>query len=419
MKRNPKKTAGGAWPEKGLRQLAAERNPYVDAFFEYAVLLLFAVTFLLAFRTNTAIPYTVLDQSIDLIRNMRIIVVLVVLAKVLWEKDWRLAEMLLGLLLFGALLRSWQHVPRWRLVDMAALIIGAHNIRFTKILKVYLCVAVTALLAVMVLALTGVIENLVFYRAGRARISFGMSYPTDFSAMVFFLISSWIWLREDRLTWWEIGGVAVLAALLYIFCEARNTVMCLVLLVICLGALKLRRRQAERAGRTFRMSRWARIVCTWAMPVLALAILALSYGYNSESGLMAFLNKLLSGRLALGRQAFETYAMSGFGQDVYMQGLGLTNGVVEDYFFLDSSYVNILFCYGIVTLEALMLNLFLAGLRERKNGAWVHLGLLAVIALQCMFEHHLMDISMHPFMLLPFAASGPSLWELGETETRE
>ena len=80
MKRNPKKTAGGAWPEKGLRQLAAERNPYVDAFFEYSVLLLFAVTFLLAFRTNTAIPYTVLDQSIDLIRNMRIIVVLVVLA---------------------------------------------------------------------------------------------------------------------------------------------------------------------------------------------------------------------------------------------------------------------------------------------------------------------------------------------------
>ena len=73
----------------------------------------------------------------------------------------------------------------------AVFLLGAKNIAFVKILKVYLLVNVAVLVSAFIASRLDIIENLVYVRnlVGE-RNSFGVAYPTDFAAHIFFLLSA-------------------------------------------------------------------------------------------------------------------------------------------------------------------------------------------------------------------------------------
>ena len=76
------------------------------------------------------------------------------------------------------------------LLDTLILIIGAKGIETAKMLRVYMVTIGTALVVTMGASLAGVIENLTYEQPGRmARMAFGIGYPTDFGAHVFFPVS--------------------------------------------------------------------------------------------------------------------------------------------------------------------------------------------------------------------------------------
>lgn len=69
----------------------------------------------------------------------------------------------------------------------AVVLLGAKNIPFVKVLKVYLLVSVAVLLSAFIASRLDIIEDLVYIRelVGE-RNSFGSVYPTDFAAHIFF-----------------------------------------------------------------------------------------------------------------------------------------------------------------------------------------------------------------------------------------
>ena len=67
--------------------------------------------------------------------------------------------------------------------------------------------------------------------------------------------------------------------------------------------------------------------------------------------------------------------------------------------------MNLLFCHGFVTLTVLLAGYTVSALREHRNRAWEHLLVLAVVALQCTFEHHFIELAYDPYLLLTLAAS--------------
>jgi hypothetical protein len=118
---------------------------------------------------------------------------------------------------------------------------------------------------------------------------------------------------------------------------------------------------------------------------------------------MSFLNKALSGRLELGHEGFIRYELSLFGQFVDQNGLGTSTSFEGDYFYLDSSYINILLRFGLVILDVVLAIITTLSLRERRRDSYFRLMILTVVSLQSMIEHHLIEIAYNPFLLLLFA----------------
>ena len=86
-----------------------------------------------------------------------------------------------------------------------------------------------------------------------------------------------------------------------------------------------------------------------------------------------------------------------------MFGYGGSTTPPSDYFFLDSSYVLILIRYGILIFLAVLIIFVFSSLRAEKQKNIALLWILTLIAIQCMTEHHLLDIAYNPFLFLIFS----------------
>ena len=141
------------------------------------------------------------------------------------------------------------------------------------------------------------------------------------------------------------------------------------------------------------------------MPIAAVFMILLSYVYDESIPVFATINRLLSGRLTYSHAAFSQYNITLFGQYVYMRGLGGSLQHAGEYFFLDSSYINMFFRFGILPLCGVIAIMVIGCRRQRKNLSWERLGILTLIALHCMIEHHLFELAYDPFLLMLFAVS--------------
>ena len=78
----------------------------------------------------------------------------------------------------------------YELLQPVLLIAGAKNVRFDNILKVYTAVVSVMLIVAAIASQTGVMADVIGYsprNAAAARHSYGIIYPTDFAAHVFYL----------------------------------------------------------------------------------------------------------------------------------------------------------------------------------------------------------------------------------------
>lgn len=376
---------------------AAERR--TDMIFETVYLVFLALMTLMAFRYTTMYPYDRLDWDYNTLRQLRLALAIFVGLKLARERSWGPWELALAAVLCGTLLRSWQRVERLYVFELALLIAGARGVDFRNILRVWCGVTAAALLGAVYLALTGGIENLTYERDGRVRMALGSIYPTDFAAHVFFTAAGFAFLRGRRTTWIELAAYVGLALVVLLVCDARNSAVCLGLLAVWLFiAMRGRRRRGA-----WRPTAVTRGLCVAAAPVMAGGVIGLSYVYTSRTPWMASLNRLLSGRLVYGRQAFNRLPLYLFGSDVQLVGRGGTAADPTDVFFLDSSYLYVLFLFGAAVLAAALIAYVVSALRENRLRSWERLGILALAALHCLLEHHMLELSYNVFLLLPLA----------------
>lgn len=296
-----------------------------------------------------------------------------------------------------------------RLGELALLIAGARGIRFERIMKVYFACIFTALVLTIVLSLFGVIENLVYARERDEndviymRNCFGICSPTDFGAHVLFIVCCYVWLRERRISWAEIVLIIGVALAIFYLSDARCDAACLVLLAAGLAYVKLRRLLARRRGKVYRMTRGLSFVMAVMAVPAAVISLVLAYIYSPKVAWLYKLNGMLSKRLDLSHRAVGRYPVTLLGQFVKMNGWGGDTAYHNGYFWIDCSYIVTLLQYGVLVLGIVIAILVVSAFRQRKLGSWERLGVLTLVAGQCMVEHHLTEIAYDPFLLLAFA----------------
>lgn len=309
-------------------------------------------------------------------------------------------ETILIFILLCSFLVSYQNTGYIELFDAVFLILGAKGLNYQSILKIYLLVKAMFIISVVLGSQLGILENLVYNQHGRIRESFGFIYPTDFAAQVFFVIGAWAILRQMRLTGLELVGMVLLAVFLKWKCDARTSTICILCIVGGVIFVKL----AERFGKQ-------NSVCEKIQKALKIGFLSLPYifagtmilacrFYNPDNRILAWMNKLTSQRLRLGRKTFDSYNMNLFGQYIEMAGNGGTTEKPADYTFIDCSYNNILMRFGLVVFIAVML--LITFIMFKYYQSILVMGVLAVICLHSVMEHHLLEIHYNFMLLLPF-----------------
>ena len=89
-----------------------------------------------------------------------------------------------------------------------------------------------------------------------------------------------------------------------------------------------------------------------------------------------------------------------------MQGNGGTVETQTNYFFLDSSYLFILLQYGILIFALILIIILFINYRAQINRDYILIIAVGIMAVQCMVEHHLMDVAYNPFLWAAFAELG-------------
>lgn len=308
-------------------------------------------------------------------------------------KELCLAALLLGDAVAVRVFSSYEEV-----FYFAVLLLGAKNIAFDKILKVYLLVTAAVLLSAFIASRLDIIEDLVYVRAFFGeRNSFGTIYPTDFAAHIFFLLSAGYYVIREKLQTYHIIFGFSLCAIVYYYCKTRLDCITMVLLLLGLwrthhkdDGLCVDGNRKNVYDFLYKNTRWFGVAAFVIMYVLSLF-------YMNNVFVFRFIDELISGRLRLGNQGLQEYGFSFFGQHVAMSGNGGSVIAPADYFFIDSSYLFVYLCYGAVFL-ALILFIHYSCCKKYAGDRY-YLLIMTVIVFNCMIAHHMIDLAYNPFYL--------------------
>ena len=340
---------------------------------------------------------TLFPESLAFYRVIKTVALVLVALKLVLFDTWRLKSALACALSFAvALLVRYSSTCYTEPFFWTLLLWGARDIDFRRILKVHFALVLLIVAAAFVSSLAGWIPYLRFTSEHGVRNSFGIGYPTDFAAYLFFLTATLCYLMKDRMKSWMYAFVIAFGILILRCCHTRLDSLCITGLGFMLMIEKIL--EPRLRGRMVAL-RW--LLC-FSPVILFLLVFVLSLEYDSSAFWMYRLNGLFSNRLALGHDAFRRYSVNLFGQYIQMHGLGGSPEGVADYFFIDSSYLYILFQYGIV-FTVMVLGVFVISSAERMDDS-VFLIVLLLVAVNASTAHHLTHIQYNPFFMALFAS---------------
>lgn len=333
-------------------------------------------------------------------RTLTVIGVVLVLLHLMMAKDISKKEIAAMLVVTFVFMMSHYVSGYDFLVDLLILILGAYRVNFRNILKTYIAVWSVLLVVTIVGAMTGAAENLVYYQGEsgeRVRMALGICYPTDLAAYVAFLMFAYVCVRDEYITYLEIGVMAVLAVAVYYITDARTDFIIMLMVTIVVMTVKV---HIIKFGEHRLLSK----IIVFEPFILGALICLITYNYTAQNSSLEYIDtNVLSNRLMLGKQAFEEYGIRMFGQCVIENGYGGSLILTAPYFFIDSSYVSILVKYGAITIMVVLTMNSICIYRMIHKEQVMMLVIVIIVSIQSVMEHHYIQYWYNPFILLFFS----------------
>ncbi|MGI1803918.1 hypothetical protein ACRPK0_09970 [Limosilactobacillus reuteri] len=363
-------------------------------FTSYSIYLIFAL-----------LELTEINPSRTLFGIIRIITFLIILFKIfLYDSKFLKFIFSFFVLLFISYLTA-RNSGNFALVDAVILIYGAKGISFEKIVDVYVVIATTLVVIITLLSIMGFIQNNITVRNNVYRSSFGFMYPTVYIACITYIIIADLYNAVSKHKNLIIRYFIYLLVSLYsyIFCNARLGTIT-ILLTIVFGMY------AQHYLKVKRMNKIIEFFIHYSFTIFALISVLIVYMYirSPYNSFLSNLDSLLTGRLYFSKMGVITYGYSLFGQKIPMvvngSGIGsLAAGNTQAYFFIDSSYMNIALCYGIISLIIICLAFnFLNGNLLKKTYSILPI-FLFLVALNSAIGEQMSQICVNVFLLAFFS----------------
>ena len=355
------------------------------------------------------ISTTMLDRTFFQVKvNFLFIVVLLLGLRFLYKMRVSYKYLILSILLLLSGVLVYFQTNRLNFLVYSMLLVLLVNVDMKVVLRNYVVVAGILVVGVFLLSLVGMIPNLQYNRAGVIRNSFGFIYPTDFASHCFYLFLAISYLLKDKFIWTRSLFGVLLSAFIIKYCDARLNALSILLATVIFIYFYYSN------GKKLKIF----ALLPYSAVVFASVVTYLSYKFSWSNPFLVSINKLITGRLALGRNAFDTFGVHLFGtRNVQFIGSGGKTESVIGYNYVDSSYVQMLFTYGIVPVVLLLIIYVVASRKQYKDGQYLLVAILSLIAFNCMIEAFWFVPTYNIFMFLLFTTNTFSEKESNDSVT--
>ena len=343
------------------------------------------------------ISTTMLDRTFFQVKvNFLFLVVLLLGLRFLYKMRVSYKYLILSILLLLSGVLVYFQTNRLNFLVYSMLLVLLVNVDMKVVLRNYVVVAGILVVGVFLLSLVGMVPNLQYNRAGVIRNSFGFIYPTDFASHCFYLFLAISYLLKDKLIWTRSLFGVLLSAFIIKYCDARLNALSILLATVIFIYFYYSN------GKKLKIF----ALLPYSAVVFASVVTYLSYKFSWSDPFLVSINKLITGRLGLGRNAFDTFGVHLFGtRNVQFIGSGGKTESVIGYNYVDSSYVQMLFTYGIVPVVLLIIIYVVASRKQYKDGQYLLVTILSLIAFNCMIEAIWFVPTYNIFMFLLFTTN--------------
>ena len=343
------------------------------------------------------ISTTMLDRTFFQVKvNFLFLVVLLLGLRFLYKMRVSYKYLILSILLLLSGVLVYFQTNRLNFLVYSMLLVLLVNVDMKVVLRNYVVVAGILVVGVFLLSLVGIVPNLQYNRAGVIRNSFGFIYPTDFASHCFYLFLAISYLLKDKFIWTRSLFGVLLSAFIIKYCDARLNALSILLATVIFIYFYYSK---EKKLKIFALFPYSAVI-------FASIVTYLSYKFSWSNPFLVTVNKLITGRLALGRNAFDTFGVHLFGtRNVQFIGSGGKTESVIGYNYVDSSYVQMLFTYGIVPVVLLIIIYVVASKKQYEDGQYLLVAILSLIAFNCMIEAFWFVPTYNIFMFLLFTTN--------------
>lgn len=281
------------------------------------------------------------------------------------------------------------------------LIFCARNVPFSLIAKAAMVTLAVLLIGIIGSSLVGIIPN-VHLSIGHAGYCLGFKYPLYPASVLFSFTCLALFLNRERNSLLVFAVLLLANFVLYLFANARLSFIlsasAIALCFIC--SRPSLHRLLKKTSPCF----------VWSFMILA-AISLIIASSQDLTGLLAPIDKMLGGRIALSHEALQRYDLLPFGQKIEMHGSGSISfnpdALKVPYFYIDNLYIQIALRFGIVFLIVYLAAYTIAAKRALKQGDIVLVIIFMILAIHQVIDDQTLRLQSNLFMLL--------LWPSGIT----
>ena len=274
-------------------------------------------------------------------------------------------------------------------------IVAAINVDVDKICLVSVLSRMVMIFGTIFLSKVGVLEDYIFSATTRARHGLGFDWATTGPILFFFLTLVYIYLRREALSLIELVIIEVGHVFFYKMTDTRMTFYLGTLsVVVFVGSVILKKRW-------YLTKRLGYLVC-FAPAVVGIIAVLIHVLFDENNAIWAKLNNIMSGRLLLGYNAYHTYGLTLFGQDITWVGFGIDESGVG-YNYVDCSYLQYLLEYGIVFIAFVLFVYTVIIYRAVKHEDYYLVWICLITLVFSITEPWLFNFTFNPIPILVFS----------------
>lgn len=297
---------------------------------------------------------------------------------------------------------SYESGDYFTLLPLVLLIISVKNIDVNRVLKIWLIEITCLVLFVFISYKLGIIgdANLWVRDDGTLRYSLGYTYSTFGANYLLYITIFYIYIRKNKITYIEILLLLLTNTYIYNLTNTKAAFFYSIVCVLLAAIIKI-----------CNIDKQINWLNKYSILVSAIIAILASYMYRYGFVFLDELNKILTGRLYLGSSGFDEFRITLFGQKItWINQQEDFSQLLYNY--VDSSYLNILFNYGVVLLSVIIVGYyFLAKMNISKNIYYT--AMILCISLHSMFDPQLIAIMYNPAILfLGYLVTGENVQKI-------